>query len=192
MTQITQILRTRGRQGRGRAGRAQAGGYDDFAAVPCRPRRSSGCVARRGLKRPPRPLGGSFGEITVKATVQREGPRLKNDESRGREFTPGEEADATGVEPVIIDATLAAQLFSTEGPEGRMLQFGAQSGGDDAGRESVRRSRGRRLALAAALIRRGLVSERAPGPAPATGNPSLLSGRCRLVPAGKNRRLISA
>ena len=51
---------------------------------------------------------------------------------RGREFTAGEEADATGVEPVIIDAPLAAQLFPDEDPIGRLLQFGAQSGGPDA------------------------------------------------------------
>jgi putative ABC transport system permease protein len=51
---------------------------------------------------------------------------------RGREFTPGEEADATGVEPVIIDAPLAAQLFANEDPIGRLLQFGEQSGGSEA------------------------------------------------------------
>jgi putative ABC transport system permease protein len=100
-----------------------------------------------------------FGDITMTATVQREGPRLKNEDAeakgklfrvqqytvsadyfralgltmlRGREFTAAEEADATGVEPVIIDAPLAAQLFANEDPIGRMLQFGAQSGGPEA------------------------------------------------------------
>lgn len=100
-----------------------------------------------------------FGNITVGTTVQREGPRLRNEDPeargklfraleytvsadyfrtlgltmlRGREFTPGEEAGATGAEPVIIDATLAAQLFPDEDPVGRLLQFGAQSGGDEA------------------------------------------------------------
>jgi putative ABC transport system permease protein len=100
-----------------------------------------------------------FGDITMTATVQREGPRLKNEDPeakgklfraqqytitgdyfrtlgltmlRGREFTAGEEADAAGVEPVIIDAPLAVQLFPDEDPVGRLLQFGEQSGSPDA------------------------------------------------------------
>ena len=100
-----------------------------------------------------------FGDITMTATVQREGPRLKNEDPeakgklfraqqytitsdyfralgltmlRGREFTRGEEADSSGVEPVIIDAPLAALLFPDEDPVGRVLQFGEQSGGSEA------------------------------------------------------------
>lgn len=100
-----------------------------------------------------------FGDITVGTTVQREGPRLRNEDPeasgklfraleytvsadyfrtlglamlRGREFTAAEEAGATGANPVIIDAALAAQLYPDEDPVGRLLQFGAQYGGDDA------------------------------------------------------------
>ncbi|MGE0865527.1 MAG: ADOP family duplicated permease [Vicinamibacterales bacterium] len=100
-----------------------------------------------------------FGDITVGTAVQREGPRLRNEDPeargklfraleytvsadyfrtlglamlRGREFTAAEEAGATGTEPVIIDAALAAQLYPDEDPVGRLLQFGAQYGGDDA------------------------------------------------------------
>lgn len=100
-----------------------------------------------------------FGDITTTATVQREGPRLNNEDPeargklvraqqytitadyfralgltmlRGREFTASEEADSTGIEPVIIDAPLVALLFPDEDPIGRVLQFGAQSGSPDA------------------------------------------------------------
>ena len=89
--------------------------------------------------------------------VQREGPRLKNEDPeaegktvaalrstsspsdyfrrsgltmlRGREFTVAEEAAVGGTSPVIIDAALADQLFPNEDPVGQLLQFGADSGG---------------------------------------------------------------
>jgi hypothetical protein len=87
--------------------------------------------------------------------VQREGPRLKNEDPdaagklvhahhytitadyfrtlglsmlRGREFTAAEEAAVGGTVPVIIDAGLAERLFVNEDPVGRLLQHGANGG----------------------------------------------------------------
>jgi putative ABC transport system permease protein len=101
-----------------------------------------------------------FGDITITSLVQREGPRLKPDDPeakgklvraqqysvsadyfrtlglsmlRGREFTAVEEAGPTpGIEPVIIDAPLAALLFPDEDPIGRVLQFGITTSTPDA------------------------------------------------------------
>lgn len=100
-----------------------------------------------------------FGDYTTTATVQREGPRLRNEDPaakgklfraleyevgagyfstldvkmlRGREFTPAEEIGIGGAPPVIIDAALAGRLFPDEDPVGQLLQFGADSHGDEA------------------------------------------------------------
>ncbi len=100
-----------------------------------------------------------FGDYTMTARVQREGPRLRNEDPaakgalvgaleyqvgagyfstlgvpmlRGREFTAAEEIGIGGTPPVIIDAALAARLFPNEDPVGRLLQFGADSHGADA------------------------------------------------------------
>jgi putative ABC transport system permease protein len=95
-----------------------------------------------------------FGDTSIGATVQREGPRLKNEDPaakgklvsalqyivsadyfralglpvlRGREFTAAEEMGRTGTRPVIIDAALADKLFPNEDPVGHVLQFSASS-----------------------------------------------------------------
>jgi predicted permease len=100
-----------------------------------------------------------FGDYTMGAVVQREGPRLKNEDPnargkiahvleyvvtsdyfrtlglamlRGREFTAAEEADEGGTPPVIIDKALADRLFANEDPIGQLLQFGADSGTADS------------------------------------------------------------
>jgi predicted permease len=95
-----------------------------------------------------------FGDMSMGATVQREGPRLKSEDPaakgklvqalqyivsadyfralglpmrRGREFTAAEEMGRSGSRPVIIDAALADKLFPNEDPVGHVLQFGASS-----------------------------------------------------------------
>lgn len=100
-----------------------------------------------------------FGDYSTGAAVQREGPRLKNEDPaaagklahvhtytvtsdyfrtlgltmvRGREFTAAEEAAVGGVPPVIIDEGLANRLFASENPLGQLLQYGADSAGTDA------------------------------------------------------------
>ena len=100
-----------------------------------------------------------FGDYTITAAVQREGPRLRNEDPaargklvsafeyvvgadyfatlglkllRGREFTAAEEVGIGGTPPVIIDAALATRLFPNEDPIGRLLQFGADAHGPDA------------------------------------------------------------
>ena len=97
-----------------------------------------------------------FGDYSFGAAVQREGPRLKNEDPdayagkivhaqyytitsdyfralglsmvRGREFTAAEETGVGATAPVIIDTGLADRLFANENPIGRLLQFGADSG----------------------------------------------------------------
>ena len=96
-----------------------------------------------------------FGDYSFGAAVQREGPRLKNEDPeaaakiahvhtytvtsdyfktlglamlRGREFTASEEAAVGGTVPVVIDAGLADRLFANENPIGQLLQYGANSG----------------------------------------------------------------
>jgi predicted permease len=100
-----------------------------------------------------------FGDYSIGAAVQREGPRLKNEDPeaagklahvawytvtadyfktlgltmvRGREFTVAEEMGTSGTAPVIIDVGLADRLFPNENPIGQLLQHGADSGGADA------------------------------------------------------------
>jgi hypothetical protein len=100
-----------------------------------------------------------FGDYTMGAAVQREGPRLKNEDPgargkivhvleyvvtsdyfrtlglgmlRGREFNAAEEAQDGGTPPVIIDKALADRLFAAEDPVGQLLQFGADSGTADS------------------------------------------------------------
>jgi len=96
-----------------------------------------------------------FGDYSITGPVQREGPRLKNEDPdaagklvhahlytvtsdyfrtlgltmvRGREFTAAEEAAVGGTVPVIIDAGLAERLFANEDPVGQLLQHGANGG----------------------------------------------------------------
>jgi predicted permease len=100
-----------------------------------------------------------FGDYSSGAAVQREGPRLKNEDPeaagkllhvhtytvtsdyfktlgltmvRGREFTAAEEVTVDGTTPVIIDVTLAERLFANENPVGQLLQYGADSGTADS------------------------------------------------------------
>ena len=100
-----------------------------------------------------------FGDYSFGAAVQREGPRLKNEDPgapgkivhaqyytitsnyfrtlglnmiRGREFTAAEEAGVGGTAPVIIDTGLADRLFANENPIGQLLQFGGDSGTADS------------------------------------------------------------
>ena len=96
-----------------------------------------------------------FGDYSISGPVQREGPRLKNEDPdaagklvhahiyvvtsdyfrtlgltmvRGREFTTGEEPAGGGTVPVIIDAGLAERLFANEDPVGQLIQHGANGG----------------------------------------------------------------
>jgi predicted permease len=101
-----------------------------------------------------------FGDFTITGSVQREGPRLRNEDPeargklamrtleyvitadyfralgltmlRGREFTSAEEADGAGTPTAIIDKALADTLFANEDPVGQLLQFGADSGSADS------------------------------------------------------------
>jgi putative ABC transport system permease protein len=100
-----------------------------------------------------------FGDYSFDAAVQREGPRLKNEDPeaagrllhvltstitsdyfktlgltmvQGREFTTAEEAAVGGTTAVIIDVTLAERLFPNENPVGQFLQYGADSGTADS------------------------------------------------------------
>jgi predicted permease len=100
-----------------------------------------------------------FGDYSFGATVQRQGPRLKDEDPeaagklldvqtytvtsdyfktlgltmvQGREFTAAEEAAVDGTMPVIIDVTLAERLFANENPVGQLLQYGADSGAADS------------------------------------------------------------
>jgi putative ABC transport system permease protein len=100
-----------------------------------------------------------FGDYSFGAAVQREGPRLKNEDPeaaakimhvhnytvtsdyfktlgltmvQGREFTEAEEAAVGGTTPVIIDVRLAERLFANENPLGQLLQYGADSGTADS------------------------------------------------------------
>jgi predicted permease len=100
-----------------------------------------------------------FGDYTLGAAVQREGPRFKNEDPegrgklahvleytitadyfrtlgvpmlRGREFTMAEEADEAGTPPIVIDQALADELFANEDPVGQILQYGANSGTADS------------------------------------------------------------
>lgn len=96
-----------------------------------------------------------FGDYSFGAAVQREGPRLRNEDPqstgklahvqaytissdyfrtlglsmvRGREFTAAEEIGASGTPPAVIDVGLAERLFANENPIGQFLQYGADSG----------------------------------------------------------------
>jgi putative ABC transport system permease protein len=100
-----------------------------------------------------------FGDYSFGAAVQREGPRLKDEDPeaatklayvhtytvtsdyfktlgltmvRGREFTAAEEAAVGGTTPVIIDAGLADRLFAKENPVGQLIQYAAGSGTPDS------------------------------------------------------------
>ncbi len=100
-----------------------------------------------------------FGDYSFGAAVQREGPRLKNEDpeaagkiahvqtytvtsdyfktlglamERGREFTVAEEAGVGGTTSVVIDRSLADRLFANENPVGQLIQYGADSGAADS------------------------------------------------------------
>jgi predicted permease len=100
-----------------------------------------------------------FGDYSTGAAVQREGPRLKDEDPeakgkiayvntytvtsdyfktlgltmiRGREFTMAEEAAVGGTTPVIIDTGLADRLYANENPIGQLIQYAASSGTADS------------------------------------------------------------
>ena len=100
-----------------------------------------------------------FGDYSFGSSIQREGPRLKNEDPeakgklvqvlaytvtsdyfktlglsmvRGREFTAAEEVGVGGTAPVVIDVALADRLFPNEDPVGQLIQHGADSGLPDA------------------------------------------------------------
>jgi predicted permease len=100
-----------------------------------------------------------FGDYSFGAAVQREGPRLKNEDPeaagkllhvqtytvtadyfktlglrmvRGREFTAAEEAAVGGTTQVIVDVALAERLFANDDPVGQLLLYGADSGTADS------------------------------------------------------------
>jgi len=100
-----------------------------------------------------------FGDYSFGAAVQREGPRVKNEDRdaaskivhvqyyhvtsdyfrtlglkmlRGREFTAAEETGVGGTVPVVIDQGLADRLFKNEDPIGQLVQYGADSGDADS------------------------------------------------------------
>ena len=100
-----------------------------------------------------------FGDYSFGAAVQREGPRLKNEDRdaagkivhvqyyhvtadyfrtlglkmlRGREFTAAEETGVGGTVPVVIDQGFADRLFKNEDPIGQLVQYGADSGDADS------------------------------------------------------------
>jgi predicted permease len=130
------------------------GGYDDVKsaetqrAVLARLRGTPGIEAASAASILP------FGEYSTSTVVQREGPRLRNEDPaargklvypqeytigadyfrtlgvsmlRGREFTAAEEAGVGGTPPVVIDKALADRLFPNEDPIGQILQFGADA-----------------------------------------------------------------
>ncbi len=135
------------------------GGYDDVRGKEARR------VTLERLRGTPgvESAGGAtvipFGDYSMGAAVQREGPRLKNEDPdargklahvfaytvtsdhfrtlgvsmlRGREFSIAEEADEGGTPVAIIDQALADRLFPSEDPVGQILQYGANSGTPDA------------------------------------------------------------
>jgi len=135
------------------------GGYDDVQSRESRRSVLERLRATPGVEAAAASTIVPFGDYTIGATVQREGPRLKNEDPnaggktasvleyvvtsdyfrtlgltmlRGREFTAAEEADSGGTPPAIIDQALADKLFATEDPVGQLLQFGADSGTADS------------------------------------------------------------
>lgn len=135
------------------------GGYDDARSKEARRAALERIRATPGIGSVAAATVLPFGDYTLGAAVQREGPRLKNEDPeargklshvlsytitsdyfrtlgvpmlRGREFNAAEEADEGGTPVAIIDKALADELFPNEDPIGQILQYGADSGTVDS------------------------------------------------------------
>lgn len=135
------------------------GGYDEARTIESRRSTLERLRAMPGIESVTASSVLPFGDYTMGAAVQREGPRLKNEDPeargklahvlwytigsdyfrtlavpllRGREFTAAEEAGAVGTPVAIIDKALADALFANEDPIGQFLQYGANSGTVDS------------------------------------------------------------
>jgi len=135
------------------------GGYDDVKSRESRRAVLERLRSTPGVEAVAAATVVPFGDYTLDAAVQREGPRFKNEDPegrgkivraleyvitadyfrtlgltmlRGREFNPAEEEGAGGTPVVIIDKALADKLFANEDPVGQLLQFGADSGTTDS------------------------------------------------------------
>jgi putative ABC transport system permease protein len=131
------------------------GGYDETRSRESRRATLERLRATPGIESVAAASVVPFGEYTFGAAVQREGPRLKNEDPdargklahvlsytitsdyfrtvgvsmlRGREFTAAEEQAEGAARVVIIDKALADELFPNEDPIGQNLQYGANSG----------------------------------------------------------------
>jgi predicted permease len=135
------------------------GGYDDVRSKEARRATLERLRATPGVTSVAAASVVPFGDYTMGAAVQREGPRLKNEDPeargklshvlsytvtadyfrtlgvamlRGREFTAAEEQDEGGTPVAIIDKALADELFPDEDPIGQILRYGANSGTADS------------------------------------------------------------
>ncbi len=135
------------------------GGFDDAQSRDLRRRVLERLRSTAGVEAAAAASVIPFGEYTMNAAVQREGPRLRNEDPgapgklvrvldyvvtsdyfralglpilRGREFSAAEDVGTSATVPVIIDAALAGRLFGNDDPVGQLLQFGADSGAADA------------------------------------------------------------
>lgn len=135
------------------------GGYDDVRGKEARRAVLDRIRSTPGIESAAAATVLPFGDYTQGAAVQREGPRLKNEDPdargklshvlsysitseyfrtigvqmlRGREFNAAEEADDSGTPVAIIDKALADELFPNEDPVGQILQYGANSSTPDA------------------------------------------------------------
>ena len=135
------------------------GGFDDAQSRDLRRRVLERLRSTAGVEAAAAASVIPFGEYTMNAAVQREGPRLRNEDPdapgklvrvldyvvtsdyfralglpmlRGREFSAAEDVGTSATVPVIIDAALAGRLFGNNDPVGQLLQFGADSGAADA------------------------------------------------------------
>ncbi len=135
------------------------GGFDDTQSRDLRRRVLERVRGTAGIEAATAASVMPFGDYTMTAVVQREGPRLRNEDPeargklvrsmeyvvtadyfrtlglpmlRGREFNSGEEIGIGGTPPVVIDKALADRLFANEDPVGQLLQYGADSDRADA------------------------------------------------------------
>ncbi len=135
------------------------GGYDDVRGKEARRAVLDRIRSTPGIESVAAATVLPFGDYTQGAAVQREGPRLKNEDPdargklahvlsysitsdyfrtiglpmlRGREFNVAEEAGEGGTPVAIIDQALVDELFPSQDPVGQILQYGADSSTPDA------------------------------------------------------------
>ena len=135
------------------------GGYDQARTIESRRAVLERLRATAGIASVAAASALPFGDYSFTSPVQREGPRLKNEDPdaagklvhaqhytitadyfatlglkllQGREFTAAEEAAVGGTMPVIIDTGLVDRLFKNENPIGQLLQYGANGGSPDS------------------------------------------------------------